>query len=114
MLTADHGGSGKDHGDAMLAADYTIPFLVYGAGVAHGADLYALNTVTRADPGTTNPDYNASLQPIRSGDAANLADMLLGLGPVPGLTIDVHQDLNVHAAVSVAPRSEASSKSGSH
>ena len=39
VLTADHGGSGKDHGDAMLAADYTIPFLVYGAGVAHGADL---------------------------------------------------------------------------
>jgi hypothetical protein len=58
-----------------------------------GADLYALNPTTRVNPGTGRPDYSAPLQPIRNGEAANVALKLLGLGPVPGSTIDTNQDL---------------------
>jgi Type I phosphodiesterase / nucleotide pyrophosphatase len=93
LVTADHGGSGFDHSIPDLPADYTIPFFAWGAGVTAGADLYALNATTRADPWTARPDYNAVQQPIRNGDAANLALRLLGLGPVPGSTIDAAQDL---------------------
>lgn len=93
LVTADHGGSGFDHSNPDLPADYTIPFLAWGAGVDAGVDLYALNAATRSDPGAGRPDYNAAMQPIRNGDAANLALKLLGLGSVPGSTIDAAQDL---------------------
>ena len=95
ILSADHGGTGKGHGDAADAANYTIPFLVWGPGVAAGADLYALNASTRADPGTSRPDYDAAPQPIRNGDGGNLALRLLGLGPIPGSTINADQGLDV-------------------
>ncbi|MCY2929817.1 MAG: alkaline phosphatase family protein [Planctomycetota bacterium] len=88
ILTADHGGAGRDHSDATKAIDYTIPFYVWGPGVQAGADLYALNPATLADPGTGRPDYQAAKQPVRNGDAANLALRLLGLGTVPGSTIN--------------------------
>jgi hypothetical protein len=45
------------------------------------------------NPGTNRLDYSASSQPIRNGEAANVALSLLGLGPVPGSTIDTNQDL---------------------
>lgn len=93
VLTADHGGQGTDHSDPSLPEDYTIPFYVWGPGVMSGADLYALNPATRLDPGTGRPDYSAPLQPVRNGEAANVALKLLGLGPVPGSTIDTNQDL---------------------
>ncbi len=41
ILTADHGGSGTGHRDPTRRAHFTIPFLVWGAGVADGADLYS-------------------------------------------------------------------------
>ncbi len=88
ILTADHGGSGRDHGQASSAAHYTVPFYVWGAGVDAGADLYALNGATRLDPGTGRPGYGAAVQPVRNGDAANLALDLLGLGDVPGGTLN--------------------------
>lgn len=93
ILTADHGGSGYGHSDPELAEDYTVPFYVWGPGVMPGADLYALNPASRLNPGTGRPDYSAPLQPIRNGEAANVALKLLGLGPVPGSTIDSAQDL---------------------
>jgi len=93
ILTADHGGQGTDHSDPTLPADYTVPFYVWGPGVMPGADLYALNPTSRLNPGTGRPNYSASLQPIRNGEAANVALKLLGLGPVPGSTIDTNQDL---------------------
>ena len=102
VLTADHGGSGTGHGDPTLAADYTIPFYVWGPGVMPAADLYLLNPTSRLNPGTGRPLYSAPVQPIRNGDAANLALELLGLPAVPGSTIGVAQDL----AVTVPPPSD--------
>jgi hypothetical protein len=93
VLTADHGGSGYDHGDPTLPADYTIPFYVWGPGVMPGADLYALNPTNRLNPGTGRPTYSAPIQPVRNGEAANVSLKLLGLGPVPGSTIGTNQDL---------------------
>jgi len=93
ILTADHGGSGTDHFNPTLPEDYTVPFYVWGPGVMSGADLYALNPDSRLNPGTARPDYSAPVQPIRNGEAANVALKLLGLEPVPGSTINHAQDL---------------------
>ncbi len=94
IVTADHGGEGKDHSDAAKPIDYTIPFYVWGAGITRG-DLYALNTGTRKEPGTGRPDYSEQNPPVRNGDVGNLALSLLGLPSIPGSTIDVKQDLKV-------------------
>lgn len=96
LLTADHGGREKNHGDATQPENYTIPFYVWGPGITPGADLYALNPATRRAPGTGRPGYDAVPQPIRNGEAANVALKLLGLGPVPGSTIGAAQDLTLH------------------
>jgi len=96
ILTADHGGYLYDHSDPTLWQDFKIPFYVWGPGVQAGADLYALNAGLRLDPGQTGrPTYAAPIQPIRNGEAANLALDMLGLGPVPGSTMDYSQNLIV-------------------
>lgn len=97
ILTADHGGltSTKGHGESKEKDNYTIPFFTWGPGVAAGKDLYAINSTSRKDPGTLNPDYEATGQPIRNGDAGNLILSLLKLPPIPGSTINVKQDLRV-------------------
>ena len=95
LLTADHGGeevsegteNGEPvygHGDSSNFRNYTIPVLVWGPGVAAGADLYDLNPGTHADPGMGRPDYNERLQPIRNGCTTNLALHLLGLHSIEG------------------------------
>lgn len=100
VLTADHGGSGHGHG-ADHPAHYTVPFYVWGAGVP-AADLYALNDGLRQEPGTGRPGYDAPVQPIRNGGAANLALALLGLDPVPGSAINVTRPMRLSAAGGVA------------
>lgn len=95
ILTSDHGGVGNNHSDANDPYNYTIPFYVWGPGVPAGADLYWFNPTSRLDPGAGRPDYLAQPQPVRNGDAANLALDLLDLSPVPGSTINASYDLKV-------------------
>jgi hypothetical protein len=99
LLTADHGGYLKDHSNATLPEDYTIPFYVWGPGVMAGAPLYVINPTNRLAPGTGRPTYSAPVQPIRNGEAANVSLNLLGLPAVPGSTIGQTQDL----ALTVSP-----------
>lgn len=95
ILTSDHGGREKGHGDVTLKDNYQIPFYVWGPGVPAGGDLYAMNRSTRRDPGDDRVPLSAALQPIRNGDAGNLALKLLGLPPIPGSVIGAKQDLAV-------------------
>lgn len=83
VLTADHGGEGRAHRDASQAVTYTVPFLVWGSGVAAGTDLYDLNPA-RVDPGTAQPAYSSGAPPVRNLDLASLVTTYLGMGPVPG------------------------------
>lgn len=94
VLTADHGGRGAEHSTASSRDNYTVPFMVWGAGVAAGADLYALNQGTRTHPGGDRPTY-ADPAPIRNGEVANLVTDLLDLRAVPGATFNPDRDLAV-------------------
>ena len=82
ILSSDHGTAARTHSDARRPANYRIPFMVWGSGVAAGTDLYGLNP-DRARPGGRRVSYR-STPPVRNGDAANLALSHLGLPPVPG------------------------------
>lgn len=84
ILTADHGGEGYDHSDPENPADYTIPFYVVAPGFGPKQDLYEVFRAERSDPGEGRPSYAEKRQPIRNGDAGNLALGLLGLGDIPG------------------------------
>ena len=95
IVTADHGGSARHH-RADRPLHYTVPFYVWGPGIDR-ADLYALNP-EREDPGGARPGFAAERQPVRNGDAANLALALLGLDPVPGSTIGRDDPLRLAAA----------------
>jgi predicted AlkP superfamily pyrophosphatase or phosphodiesterase len=94
ILNTDHGGYGYTHSTETRRENYTIPIMVWGAGVGRG-DLYEINQDTRTDPGDQRVAYTAESQPIRNGDTGNLALSLLGLGPIPGSTINAKQDLRV-------------------
>ena len=85
VLTADHGGEGVSHQDTGLPIVYTVPFLVWGEGIARSADLYDLNP-QRVDPGSGQPDYFSGDPPVRNLDVASLVTTYLGLGQVPGGT----------------------------
>jgi len=91
IVTADHGGHGHAHGPKDRR-DYTIPFYVWGAGIPQG-NLYNFGGEARADPGIEQIDGLAEQQPIRNGDAANLALSLLKLDPIPGSTINADMTL---------------------
>ncbi|MEI2809509.1 MAG: alkaline phosphatase [Nocardioides sp.] len=93
LLTADHGGEGTRHSDALNPANFTVPFLAWGAQVPKGADLYALNSQL-SEPGTARPGYQGP-QPVRAASVANLATSLLQFGPVPGSLIDARQDFRI-------------------
>ncbi len=102
ILTADHGNQDNPRTGAER---YSVPFFVWGPGVAAGVDLYALN----ADRRQMAPSYPMrtydGVQPIRNAEANNVALQLLGLEPIPGSTFDVAQDLRV---TNLAPIADAS------
>jgi len=104
ILTSDHGGELGTGSHSTTLSDlknHEIPFYVWGPGVSAGSDLYTLNTTTRTDPVATIPDMTTggpSAQPIRNGDAANLALQLLELPAISGSVINSAQDLNVAGA----------------
>lgn len=96
ILTADHGGhrGGDSHKNPRRLAHHRIPFVVWGATVARGADLYALNR-DRARPGRRRTTYRGR-QPIRNAELANLATDLLDVPAVSGSEFDARQTLDVH------------------
>jgi hypothetical protein len=97
IVTSDHGGLGAGHADPRRYADFRVPFLVWGPGVAAGDDLYDLNP-TYADPGTRRVGYGAGLQPVRNGDVGNLVLDVLGLPAIPHSELNAGQDLEVLGA----------------
>lgn len=93
VLTADHGGRGERHIDPTRRANYRVPFMVWGASIDPGTDLYSVNPARR-DPGPRRTTY-AGTQPIRNGELANLVTDLLDLPAVPGSRFDSRQRLRV-------------------
>ena len=91
ILTADHGGRGASHREPARAFNYTVPFMVWGPGVAAGADLYAINA-DYTNPQRARTTYADA--PIRNGDVANLALDLLELPAVPDSEHNAAQDLD--------------------
>lgn len=98
IVTADHGGSGTGHGDPAVPQNYTVPLYIFGPGIPAGADCYRLNGTSRGDPATGRPYQTVVPQPIRNGDAANLALDLLGLPAITGSVINAAQDLAIRPA----------------
>ncbi len=99
IVTADHGGFGGSHGLPFERLNNTIPFYVWGQGVSANQNLYAINTASRQDPGTAWVNYDdPSAQPIRNSDGANLALDLLGLGAIPGSTVNAAQNLTLQGS----------------
>jgi len=93
VVTADHGGAGKDHSNPTRLADFRIPFVVWGPTVAHRQSLYRLNP-DYANPGSRRTSYSDVRQPVRNGMVANLALDLLGLPAVRGSEHDRRQTLD--------------------
>lgn len=94
VVTSDHGGAPPDHYDPERRANFTVPYIVAGPGVAASADLYDLNPDYR-DPGRRRTSYGAQRPPVRNGDVANLVTHLLGLDPVSGSRHGATHDLDV-------------------
>ena len=115
ILTADHGGGAPrfTHLDPTQVSNYVIPFVAWVGDDAPHADLYEINSHVRRSPGLTqcpsaevDDEAAQHAQPIRNGDAANLALSLLGLPPVPGSTINARQDLRVLRSRAAQPHPE--------
>lgn len=97
VMTTDHGGGApwKTHDQPHMWINYVIPFSVWTGEDQGGLDLYELNPETRRDPSLGRPDSAGARQPIRNGEAGNVALALLGLPPVPGSTIGAREPLRV-------------------
>ncbi|WP_262848174.1 alkaline phosphatase family protein [Mumia quercus] len=93
VLTADHGGRGASHDRASKPANFRVPFMVRGPGVAAGRNLYALNRDIDS-PGSARTRYRGP-QPIRNGDLADLVTDVLDLPRVPGSRFNARRTLDV-------------------
>jgi hypothetical protein len=93
VLTADHGGHGRDHDDPTDLENYRIPFMAWGAGIPAGRDLYDINPAFKS-PGMSRPGYEGE-QPIRNGALGNLATDVLDMPALGGSEFNRAQDLNV-------------------
>ena len=99
IVTADHG----NQDNPPTSQDrYSVPFFVWGPGVTAGADLYTLNAGLRQAADSYPMTTYAGMQPIRNAEINNLALDLLGLGPIPGSTINFSQNLMVPEPTSLA------------
>lgn len=92
LLTSDHGGHGAGHENPRLLDNFRVAFMVRGAGVEEGVDLYAINDGYR-DPGAKRTTYGMARPPVRNGMVANVSLNLLGLPPVEDSEFDLAQDL---------------------
>lgn len=104
IVTTDHGGTGTGHSDYTDPLVFQIPFFVWGPGVPRGADLYHAALGSRVDPGSLAPLDGSDSQPVRNGDAANLALSLLGLPPIPG---SLHTGFRLSSTVPVSSTARA-------
>ena len=84
ILTADHGGTDYGHSEPGDPRNYTVPFYIVAPGFGAGTDLYTVFGEQLADPGEARPSYTDPEQPLRNGNAANLALSLLGLPQLEG------------------------------
>jgi len=94
LLTSDHGGHGAGHENPRLLDNFRVPFMVRGAGVDEGVDLYAINDGYR-DPGARRTIYGMARPPVRNAMVANLSLDLLGLQAVADSEFDLTQDLQL-------------------
>jgi len=101
IITADHGGTGINHNDPSVYEHNRIIFGTWGPGVEAGIDLYTINANTRLDPGTNHIEQavESERQPIRNGDAPNLALKMMGLPPIPRSTINANRSLLVKTPI---------------
>lgn len=98
LLTSDHGvHAGRHHDDSSVADNQRVLFVARGPGIARGSDLYALNPGRVADPGTSQPAYDAAVPPVRNADVGNLALDLLGLPAIADSEFNAAQDLALDA-----------------
>ena len=99
IVTADHGGpiGGSLHSAVNQQGNYTIPFIVWGAGVGEGVDLYEANSAggQYRDPGTASIGRTGA-QPIRGHDVANLGLQLLDLPALPAPAVNSTHTLNLN------------------
>jgi hypothetical protein len=91
IMTADHGGIDKNHGDYPAdRKECQLPFGVWGHLIPKGVDPYDYCDSSREDPGTGRGDiYNTTYtdQPIRHADGVDLALNLMGLPAIDGALI---------------------------
>jgi len=86
ILTSDHGGGvpRKTHTDITCPLNFRIAFLVWIGGGEPSSDLYKTCALRRLPNREDIGSRDAEVQPIRNGDAGNLALQLLGLPLIPG------------------------------
>jgi len=87
IVTSDHGGIGRTHGDSNAYDNYRVPFAVWFPDGKFRGDLYELNIGRRHDPGQERTAGDAHPAPVTNLEAGNLALALFGLECIPQSTV---------------------------